>query len=79
MFLDILVGILAIGLILIIILSIQQTEPKISVDGNFKAAASNIQLPIDVAEAEKIIKEFCEPKNSDAVYEYDTIKEVDNE
>ena len=79
----ILVGILAIGLILIILLSIQplknttQTELKISVDGNFKVMHT-IQLPIDVTEARTIVEKFCEPENPDNAYGYDTIKKVDD-
>ena len=74
---------MTIGLILIIISSIQslnntsQTELKISVDGNSKIISS-IQLPIDENEAKIIVKEFCEPENPDAVYGYNTIKEVDD-
>ncbi|MCK4729692.1 MAG: hypothetical protein KAT28_00085 [Candidatus Aenigmarchaeota archaeon] len=77
-FLDVAVGILTISLILIIVLSIQQTELKISVDGNFKAV-SDVQLPIDATEAEKIVKEFCEPKNPDYMYDSRAIKKVNNE
>ncbi len=77
-FLDILIGILAIGLILIIILSVQQTELKISVNGNSKVISS-IQLPIDKNEAEKIVKEFCEPENPDYMYDYRVMKKIDNE
>ena len=51
---------------------------EILVDGNLKTV-SNIQLPIDVTEAEKIIKGFCEPKNPNYKYDYISIKKVNNE
>jgi len=58
--------------------SITQSELKISVDGKLETI-TDIYLPIDKIEAEKIVKKFCEPKNPNYDYGYNGIKKVNNE
>jgi hypothetical protein len=52
--------------------------PGIFVDGHFKRM-SNLELPINETQAEKIVKEFCEPSNQDYKYGYESMKKINNE
>lgn len=58
--------------------SIIQSELKISVDGKLETI-TDIYLPIDKIEAEKIVKKFCEPENPNYDYDYNAIKKVNDE
>jgi len=79
----ILIGILVVGILLIggwWVWKSQHipTELEISVDGKLETI-TDIHLPIDKIEAEKIVKKFCEPKNPNYDYGYNAIKKVNDE
>ena len=78
----ILIGALVVGILVIGSWTIWKSQHiptlGISVDGKLETI-TDIHLPIDEIEAEKIVKKFCEPKNPNYDYGYNAIKKVNDE